>query len=274
MTGSARTSGCYRWAWQVWWAGKLLDELLIWNCCLLYNPEDVNLRSKMISVNLWKFSIACKDTIHKHALSLTILWAIAMGNSNQVLLKMIGQATQYWFAFFGLLQGVPGEAGAPGPAGSRVSIYNMITKWHIAYNTNPSSRYVRWTRTDGMSIYFLPRVTEDSLVSVVPLALLVLLALVVLLVQLVMMVPRWVSPVLTHFIEVILHMAKQNPEDVPKCESKSWRVYQITLCINIKMIFFLAFLGWCWCPRCPWRSGSSRTSRNAWRAWCCWSARS
>lgn len=38
---------------------------------------------------------------------------------------------------------------------------------------------------------------------------------------------------------IILHMAKQNPEDVPKCKSKSWRVYEITLCINIKMIFFL-----------------------------------
>lgn len=219
MTGSARTSGCYRWAWQVWWAGKLLDNMLIWNFCLLYHPEDVNLRSKMITRDLGTFSIACKDTIHKHALSFTLLWAIALGNSNHVPLEMKGQATRHWFVFFGLLQGVPGEAGAPGPSGSRVSIYSMITKWHITSNTNSGSRYVRWTRTEGISVYFLPRVTEDSLVSVVLLALLVLLVLVVPLVQLVTMVPRWVSPVLTHFIEVIPHLAKQNPEDVPKCQS-------------------------------------------------------
>jgi len=86
------------------------------------------------------------------------------------------------------------------------SEYTMINKWHITCNSFSSSRFVRWTRTDGISIYLLPRVTEDSLVSVVPLALLVLLVLVVLLVQLVTMVPRWVSPVLTHFVEVMPHI--------------------------------------------------------------------
>lgn len=66
----------------------------------------------------------------------------------------------------------------------------MIAKWHIVHKADCSSRYVRWTRTEGISLYFLTRVTEDSLVSVVPLALLVLLVPVVLLVQLVTMVPR------------------------------------------------------------------------------------
>lgn len=81
------------------------------------------------------------------------------------------------------LQGVPGEVGAPGPSGPRVSILNFrhMVFYLSVVNTRPNLSRLSF------------RVTEVSLASVDPLALLDPLDLVVLLALLVTMEPRWVK---------------------------------------------------------------------------------
>lgn len=97
-------------------------------------------------------------------------------------------------------QGLAGEAGAVGPAGSRVSI-SPTNKHNRPYSRSTQYSLVFFfflvlcgffRRTLKKCLFSdLLRATEDSLVSVVPLDLLDLLALVVLLVLLVTMVLRY-----------------------------------------------------------------------------------